>query len=82
MSDGISCPILFHFGEIDQNPSQADMRDLDSELTRLGKPHRFYTYPGTDHAFMDHTADCYQRSASQVSWYRTLEFLAQHFKEA
>jgi carboxymethylenebutenolidase len=82
LSDSISCPVLFHFGEIDQNPSQEDMRELDSELTRLGKPHRFYTYPGADHAFMDHTASRYQKEATQVSWFRTLEFLAQHLKEA
>ena len=52
LSDGINCPMLFHFGEVDANPSQDDMRRLDDELTRLGKPHQFYTYPGADHAFM------------------------------
>ena len=76
----LGVPILFHFGEKDENPSQADMRKLDEELTRLGKPHRFYTYPGADHAFMDYTAARYQRAASEISWPRTLEFFAQHLK--
>ncbi len=80
MAAGINCPILFHFGEIDQNPSQEDMRKLDAELTRLGKPHQFYTYPGADHAFMDFTANRYHQEAAQASWPRTLEFFAAHLK--
>jgi len=28
-TSGIKCPVLFHFGEIDENPSQADMLALD-----------------------------------------------------
>ena len=81
LSEGINCPILFHFGEVDENPSQGDMRKLDDELTRLGKTHRFYTYPGADHAFMDYTAARYQKAASEISWPRTLEFFARHLKQ-
>lgn len=80
LAEGINCPILFHFGEDDENPSQSDMRKLDEELTRLGKTHRFYTYPGADHAFMDYTAVRYQKAASEISWPRTLDFFAQHLK--
>ncbi len=80
LSNGINCPILFHFGELDANPSQENMRTLDDELTRLGKPHQFYTYPGADHAFMDHTGARYHREAAETSWPRTLEFFAAHLK--
>ena len=80
LADGINCPVLFHFGEVDENPSQDDMRKLDDELTRMGKTHRFYTYPGADHAFMDYTAARYQKAASEISWPRTLEFFSQHLK--
>ena len=76
LAPGIKCPVLFHFGEIDENPSQVDMRKLDSELTRLGLAHQFYTYPGADHAFMDYSATRYQKDASEVSWPRTLNFFA------
>ncbi len=82
LAEGINCPMLFHFGETDENPSQDDMRKLDDELTRLGKTHRFYTYPGADHAFMDYTAARYQKAASEISWPRTLEFFAQHLKRS
>ena len=81
LSSQINCPILFHFGEIDQNPSQADMEKLDAELTRLGKSHQFYTYPGADHAFMDHTGTRYNKAADEASWPRTLQFFATHLKE-
>ena len=78
LAAGINCPVLFHFGEVDENPSQGDMRKLDEELTRLGKSHQFYTYPGADHAFMDFTAGRYQQAAADASWPRTLEFFAAH----
>ncbi|MDA0733991.1 MAG: dienelactone hydrolase family protein [Chloroflexi bacterium] len=79
----IDCPMLTHFGEVDVNPSQEDMRKLDDELTRLGKPHQFYTYPNADHAFMDFAQPHrYQKEASDASWPRTLEFFAQHLKGA
>ena len=82
LTPGIQCPVLFHFGEIDENPSQADMRKLDGELTRLGIAHQFYTYPGADHAFMDHTAARYKKEASDMSWLRTLDFFAQQLQRA
>ena len=80
LTDGINCPILFHFGEIDANPSQDDMAKLDAELTRLGKPHQFFSYPGADHGFADHTGARYHREAAETAWPRTLQFLAAHLK--
>lgn len=82
LTPGINCPILFHFGEIDVNPSQEDMRKLDAELTRLGKPHHFYTYPGADHAFMDYTRDRHHKASADLAWPRTVEFFARHLKGA
>jgi len=75
----IGCPLLFHFGADDSNPSPEAMRALDDELTRCGKPHEFYTYPGAGHAFMNFTSvDRFRAVASQLSWSRTLAFLAHH----
>jgi carboxymethylenebutenolidase len=76
----IVCPILFHFGEDDENPTQEDMRTLDAELTRLGKRHQFFTYPGAGHAFMDPEGPRYQKGASQAAWARTMEFFTWHLK--
>ena len=81
LASGIKAPILFHFGVLDKNPSQADMAKLDAELKRLGKPHQFYTYQGADHGFMDQTGQRYNKAAVDTSWPRTLEFFATHLKQ-
>jgi len=83
LAEGISCPMLFHFGEADANPSQDDMRRLDDELTRLGKEHRFYSYPGADHAFMNrYMPQRFHRASSEMAWARTREFLAETLQPA
>ena len=83
LTSGINCPMLFHFGGIDGNPSPEDQVKLDAELTRLGKAHQFYSYPGADHAFMDYTnSERFHQEASEAAWPRTLEFFAAHLKGA
>ena len=82
LTGGINCPVLFHFGELDLNPSRVDLRTLDDELLRFEIPHQFYTYPGADHAFMDFTAGRFNQQAADESWPRTLEFFTQHLKES
>ena len=80
LAEGINCPMLFHFGEIDTNPSQDDLRAFDAELTRLGKEHQFRTYPGAGHAFLDRTGARYHEEAAAAAWPLTLEFFATHLK--
>ena len=81
LAEGINCPMLFHFGEVDANPSQEDMRTLDAELTRLGKEHDFRTYAGAGHAFLDHTQSArYHEDAATASWPVSLEFFARHLE--
>ena len=58
------------------------MANFDELLTRLGKPHQFYTYPGAGHRFMDHTFTAYQKEAAELSWSRTLNFFAANLKGA
>jgi carboxymethylenebutenolidase len=68
---------LFHFGADDTNPSPNDMQKLDTELTRLGKPHEFFAYPDAGHAFLNFVnPQRYREDASLASWPRTLDFLA------
>jgi carboxymethylenebutenolidase len=79
----IHCPVLAHFGADDTNPSPQDMQALDAELTRHGKPHVFHAYPHAGHAFMNFTnAERYRQAASEASWPRTLDFLADHLRRA
>lgn len=80
-SADIACPILFHFGEEDDNPSPADRVKLDAELTRLGKEHEFHTYPNAAHAFMNFSnAERYRETAAEASWPRTLAFLERRLR--
>ncbi|MFL6711731.1 MAG: dienelactone hydrolase family protein [Sulfurifustis sp.] len=77
----IGCPLLFHFGEDDDNPSPATRVQLDTELTRHGKAHEFFTYPNAGHAFMNFTnPERYREAASEASWPRTLHFLERHLR--
>jgi carboxymethylenebutenolidase len=72
---------MFHFGELDTNPSQEDMIKLDTELNWWGKPHQFFTYPGADHAFMSHLGSSYHQASAELAWARTLEFFNTHLKQ-
>lgn len=72
------CPLLGLFGEDDANPSPADMRQLDAELTRYGKVHEFHAYPGAGHAFMNRRGERYRVDADRDSWPKTLAFFATH----
>ena len=81
LSSGIKCPVLFHFGAIDTNPSPEDQSRYDAELTRLDILHEFFSYQGANHAFMDYNRDRYQKEASDVAWRRTLDFFSIHLKK-
>jgi carboxymethylenebutenolidase len=76
----IHCPIMGHFGEDDRNPSPADMRKLDAELTKFEKPHEFHSYSNAAHAFANFGSGNYREHAANASWPRTFEFFAKHLK--
>jgi carboxymethylenebutenolidase len=77
----IHCPLIGLFGEEDANPSPADMRKLDAELTRHGKVHEFYSYPGANHAFMNRRGARYHAEADRDSWPKTLAFFNKHLSK-
>lgn len=79
LSENLHCPLLFHFGADDNNPSPDDMATLEQELTRLGKAHEFYSYAGAGHAFLNFAnPQRYRETATQTSWPRTLDFFNRH----
>ena len=78
----IHCPVMGHFGEDDRNPSPADMRKLDAEMTRLGKTHEFYSYANAAHAFANFGSPGYREPAATASWPRTFGFFAKHLKNS
>ena len=72
ISSQIACPILGLFGEDDPNPNPADVAKIDAELTRLGKAHKFHSYPGAGHAFMNEGRPSYREGAANDAWKRCL----------
>jgi carboxymethylenebutenolidase len=75
----IGCPLMFHFGEEDTNPSPQDRRTLEAELKKHGKVHEFFTYPKAGHAFMNfENPERHREDAAKNSWPRTLDFFSRH----
>ena len=79
----IRCPVLGFFGGRDSNPSPEDRDAIDAELTRHGVEHRFHSFAGAGHGYMDFTnATRYHTEAAADSWPLTLEFLSRHLAAA
>lgn len=78
----IHCPLMGHFGLEDENPSPEDIRKLDAELAKHGKPHQFFSYAKTGHAFMDPYSDKYRPESAAAAWTRTLGFFSTHLAPA
>lgn len=75
----IACPLIGLFGDDDTNPSPADVAKLDAELTRHGVPHRFHSYTGAGHAFLNFTNPERHRPAQAAdAWAKLLAFLDAH----
>jgi len=74
----INCPIQGHFGADDQNPSPADVRKLDGELTKFGKVHEFHSYAGAAHAFVNTGSSNYRPHAAALSWPKAMDFFCRH----
>lgn len=74
----IHCPLIGLFGEEDADPSPADMRKLDAELTKQGKVHEFHSYPGANHAFMNRRGNRYHAEGDRDSWPKTLAFFEKY----
>jgi carboxymethylenebutenolidase len=81
LADRIRCPVMGLFGNEDQNPSPADVDDMDAALTAAGVAHAFHRYDGAGHGFQDYTnPNRYRREASDDAWTKLLGFLDGHLK--
>ncbi len=69
--DSITCPILFHFAELDAYAPQEARDAVQSSFD--GKSNAiFHTYAGCDHAFSRPEGDHYDKTAAAVAYERTL----------
>ncbi len=77
LADRIPCPVLGLFGNEDQNPSPADVDDLDAALTEAGVVHEFHRYDGAGHGFQDDSnAERYREAQADDAWEKIHDFLA------
>jgi len=71
----LKAPVLGLWAGKDGFVTPAVVGELDRQLTALGKPHEFHTYPNAQHAFFnDSRPEVYEAAASQDAWKRTIEF--------
>lgn len=81
LCDRIPCPVLGLFGNEDENPSPADVKDLDAALTDAGIPHEFHCYDGAGHGFQDFcNDDRYRKDATDDAWEKLMAFLDKNLK--
>lgn len=73
---GMGCSVMGIFGNEDQNPSPADVDDLDAALTKAGVPHVFHRYDGAGHGFQDDSnPERYREAQSNDAWGKIEAFL-------
>lgn len=74
----LTAPVLGLFGEEDQNPPPADVREVEAELVKLGKTHEFHIYPNAGHGFFCDERPSYSKDAADDAWSRTLDWFQKH----
>jgi carboxymethylenebutenolidase len=71
----LAAPVLGIWAGKDGFVTPDVVKQLDQQLTALGKPHEFHTYPNADHAFFNDTRkEVYDAAAAADAWKRTVEF--------
>lgn len=68
-------PVLGLYAERDGFVTPESVRELEKNLTALGKAHEFHIYPDADHAFFNNERpEVYNEAAAKDAWGRVLEF--------
>ena len=83
LSNQIQGSIIGIFGNDDQNPSPADVDDIDAALTEAGVDHEFHRYNGAGHGFQDFVdAERYRKEATEDSWEKVMAYFERKLKAA
>jgi carboxymethylenebutenolidase len=77
----IRCPVIGFFGNVDTNPSPADVNDYEAALKKAGVKYAFHRYDGAGHAFQTYNnPDRYREGPSEDAWKKALAFFGEHLK--
>jgi carboxymethylenebutenolidase len=75
MIDQVTCPTLFHFGNVDPYIPNEGVDTIGAALA--GRPHFVLNVENAGHAFDNHESEMfYNESAANAAWAKTMAFLA------
>ncbi len=81
LAGDMRCRVMGIFGNDDQNPSPADVADLDAALNKAGIEHAFHQYDGAGHGFQDFVnKERFRKEQTEDSWAKLLAFLDKTLK--
>jgi carboxymethylenebutenolidase len=70
------CPMQMHFGEQDQSIPMSVVEEIKTKQTQA----EIYVYPGAAHGFYCDERASYNKTAADLAWSRTQDFLGKHMK--
>ena len=76
LASRISCPMMFHYGEIDANIPLEAVETVRAAMA--GKEAEIHVYPGAHHGFNCWARSAYEPASAALAHGRTLGFLASH----
>jgi carboxymethylenebutenolidase len=77
----LQAPVFGIYAGKDSFVTPASVKELDRQLTLLGKRHEFHTYPTAQHAFFnDDRPEVHDPTAAADAWTKTLAFLRRELK--
>ncbi len=81
LCDRIQGSVIGIFGNDDENPSPADVDDIDAALTAAGVAHEFHRYDGAGHGFQDFVnTERYREAATEDSRAKVMAFFERSLK--
>jgi carboxymethylenebutenolidase len=74
----IQCPVYGFFGNLDSNPSPADVGRFEAELKRHNIPYLFHRYPNVGHGFQNaaRARNPEEVTAGDVAWTKMLALMS------
>jgi len=77
----LGAPVLGLYAGKDTFVTPDSVKELDRQLTTLGKRHDFHTYPLAQHAFFNDTRpEVYDAAAAADAWAKTIAFLRRELR--
>jgi len=70
----INAPLMLHFAEQDDRIN-AGWPAYETALKKAGVNYQAYIYPGVQHGFNNDTTPRYDKSAANLAWQRSIDFL-------